>query len=437
MAAKKVLAGARITMLNLSEYLPRVLDGVLARALTLAGAVVVEGPRACGKTQTALWAGKSFALLDDPATRELVRLSPETVLEGESPRVLDEWQLATELWDLVRRAVDFGSSPGRFILTGSSVPADDATRHSGAGRFLRVRQRTMSWWERGGSREDDAAGGVSVAGLFAGERPRAAPAVDDYASVVDRLCSSGFPAMIALSPEDAQVLLRSYLREVTHTDLPRLEDMRHRPAVLEQLLRAVARSVAQPVKFARLAADLDQVAPGIAPATVARYVELLERLFVVELQHPWAPKLRSRARLRSADHMHMADPGLAVAALGASPETLARDPETTGFLFESAVVHDLLVLGSPLDARVECYHDSNEHEIDAVILLPDGRWGAVEVKVGGAQVGAGAESLKKAIEQIDVSSVGEPAFRLVVTGNGGTFVLKDGTVTCPLSALMP
>jgi predicted AAA+ superfamily ATPase len=416
------------------EYRPRVIDTALQRALAASGAVVVEGPRASGKTMTALHAAASYVFIDDVEARRLLEVAPRSLLEGEVPRLLDEWQVAPDLWNLVRRAVDSSVEPGRFILTGSSVPPDDVTRHTGAGRFLRLRERTMSWWEK----LDAPTGAVSLSALFDGGLPRtdlgAAPDLD---TVIDNLLRPGFPAMTGLSPTQSSDRLRGYIDDVARTDIYRIADIRHEPEVVKQLIAALARSVASEVTYKTLAADVRAVAPTIDEETVSNYVGLLQRLFSVEAQRPWTPALRSRARVRTSPRFHLVDPALAAAALGAGPQQLRGDLRTLGTLFESAVVHDLTVLASPIDGEVSHYRDSNNKEIDAIITLPDGRWGAVEVKLGGQQLPAGATSLRAVIAQVDIAAIGEPAFRLVVTGTGPILVTDDGTVTAPLTALAP
>ncbi|MDU0349242.1 ATP-binding protein [Actinomyces sp. MRS3W] len=414
------------------DYLPRVIDTQLDRLLDIGGAVVIEGPRACGKTMTGLNSARSCAFLDDDATRRLADLAPDAVLDGDRPRLLDEWQLAPQLWNQVRRAVDSAPRPGAFILTGSAVPSDDATRHTGAGRFLRIRQRTMTWFERGAS-----TGTVSLRALINGERPTASATTHSYHDIANALARTGFPALSKLAPEATAISLSGYLDDVVRADLGRLARTRHEPVVVRALIQALARATATEVSWRTLTRDLQHVAPDIRPETLARYVELLERLFIVERVPAWAVGLRSRARLRTAPKFHLADPALALTALEADVARLETDPETTGFIFESAVVHDLLVFTEALDGRVHHYRDSNGHEIDAVLTLPGGRWAAVEVKLGATQIEKGARSLARAVQQIDTSVVGEPALRLVVTGTGPTATLADGTVTCPLSVLGP
>ncbi|MEZ5249675.1 MAG: DUF4143 domain-containing protein [Ilumatobacteraceae bacterium] len=336
------------------RYRPRVVDGPLQRALAISGAVVIEGARATGKTMTALNAASSYALLDDPETRQILDVAPRSVLEGGAPRLLDEWQLSPELWNLVRRAVDASPERGRFILTGSALPADDITRHTGAGRFLRLRQRTMSWWEK----LPPASTSLSLGDLFEGATPTpnldAAPDLDD---VVDGVLRPGFPALVDLDPDQSATSLRAYLDEVGRADIQRLADVRHGPDVIRRLIVAIARSVASEVAFTTLTADVRAVAPSINAETISTYVGLLERMFVVEAQQPWSPALRSRARLRTAAKLHLVDPALAAAALGAGARQLRGDLTTLGLLFESAVVHDLAVYASALGGEVRHYRD--------------------------------------------------------------------------------
>jgi predicted AAA+ superfamily ATPase len=416
------------------EYRPRVIDGAVRRALAASGAVVLEGARATGKTMTALHAAASYVFVDDTEVQRLFEVAPRSLLEGEAPRLLDEWQTAPELWNLVRRAVDASADPGRFILTGSAVPADDITRHTGAGRFLRLRERTMSWWEK----LDPSPRSVSLAGLFDREFPTTdLDAAPDLDTVIDNLLRPGFPAMTGLPPSQSAARLRGYVDDVARTDIRRIADIRHEPEVIRQLIAALARSVSSEIKYKTLATDVRAVAPAIDQETISSYVGLLQRLFVVDVQRPWTPALRSRARVRTSPKFHLVDPALAAAVLGAGPRHLRGDLQALGSLFESAVVHDLMVLTSALDGEVRHYRDSNGKEIDAVINLPDGRWAAVEVKLGGQQFTAGVQSLNNALSQIDTGMTGEPTFRLVVTGTGPVLVADDGTVTAPLSALSP
>lgn len=415
-------------------YRPRIIDAALTDALRIAGAVVIEGARGVGKTMTAAHTAASTVYLDDPTNQALALIGPEAILSGPSPRLLDEWQVAPHLWNAVRRAVDTSPSRGLFILTGSAVPPDDITRHTGAGRFLRLRQRTMTAYEK----YDMPTDGVSLRSLFEGDRPQAAPVAEtNLGDVVDELLRPGFPGMAALTAEDGATLLAGYLDDTARIDVPRLAEIRHDPVVVTRILTGIARSVASDVTYATLASDARAVAPDIKATTVSTYVNLLRRIYLVEEQQAWTPRLRSRARWRTAPKLHLADPALAAAAIGAGREALLRDPTTLGVLFESAVHHDLTVYAATLRGDVRHYRDSNGKEIDAVITLPDGRWAAVEVKLGAAQLPAAVSSLDAAVGTIDTETVGAPVFRLVVTGSGPTLTTADGTVTCPLHQLRP
>ncbi|HWL42934.1 MAG TPA: DUF4143 domain-containing protein [Ilumatobacter sp.] len=414
-------------------YQPRLIDAALQEALGTAGCVVLEGARGTGKTMTALNAAESYVFVDEPESQLMLSIAPRALLDGARPRLLDEWQVAPELWNLVRRQVDAAPAKAQFILTGSAVPADDVTRHTGAARFLRLRQRTLTWWEKLGRGPRP----VSLSGLFNEDRPETdLDAGSDLDEIISLLLLPGFPAMLDLSASRAAAALRAYADEIARTDIRRLADVRNDPTVITHLLESIARNVATMTAYTTLADDVRVVSPDIRASTISTYVALLERLFVVETQAAWTPKLRSRARVRTSPKLHLVDAAFSAAVLGADANRLRRDLATLGHLFESAVTHDLTALVLPLGGSVRHYHDSGDREIDAVITLPDGRWGAVEIKLGGLQVQPAAVSLANAVAQVDAAA-SPPAFRLVVTGTGPTFALDDGTITCPLTALGP
>jgi predicted AAA+ superfamily ATPase len=278
---------------------------------------------------------------------------------------------------------------------------------------------------------------VSVEALFGGHRPDPELRHPALGEVIAPLLTPGFPAMAAFEGNRARALLGAYADEISRGDVARLARTRHDSIVIERLMAAVARNSASVVSHTTLAKDLRPVAPKITPETVGEYLKLLRRLFVVETQGAWAPALRSRAVLRTSPKLHLVDPALAAVLLGAEESRLERDLATLSTLFESAAVHDLMVFAARLGGDVRHYRDSNGHEIDAVVTLRDGRWGAVEVKLGGGQLAAGAASVARTLDQIDLEAVGEPSFRLVITGTGPTMTMADGTVTCPLTALAP
>lgn len=415
------------------NYAPRVVDGELQELLGSAGAVVIEGPKACGKTMTASQQAASRVLLDiDQVARQVLAVEPALVLEGERPRLLDEWQVAPELWNQVRRAVDASGQPGQFLLTGSAVPADDANRHTGAGRFGFLRMRPMSLFETGAS-----SGAISLRALFANGAPAVTDpglSVQDLAALIAR---GGWPAQQGRSLQAASRAARDYLEQVRQVDINRVGDRSRDPGRVGALLRSLGRHCATEVKRSTLAADAGGADGPLDDRTVTDYLLALERLMVIDDQPAWAPHLRSRARLRKAAKRHFVDPSLALAATGASAERLLQDFEWFGQVFESMVIRDLRVLSQPLDGEVLHYRDDYGMEVDAIVQLRDGRWGAIEVKLGEGQVDAAATNLKRFAEQIDTQRSGSPSFLAVVCGKGYGYRRTDGVVVVPVGALGP
>ncbi|MCP9943020.1 ATP-binding protein [Cyanobium sp. ATX 6E8] len=382
---------------------------------------------------TASQQAASSVLLDiDQAARQVLAVEPRLVLEGARPRLLDEWQVAPELWNQVRRAVDASDQPGQFLLTGSAVPADDASRHTGAGRFGFLRMRPMSLFESGVSN-----GAVSLWQLFAGEVQAVADpgmSVQDLTALIAR---GGWPAQQGRPLKAASRAARDYLEQVRQVDISRVDDRRRDPARVGALLRSLGRHCATEAKLATLAADAGGADGPLDERTVTDYLQALERLMVIEDQPAWAPHLRSRARLRKAPKRHFVDPSLALAATGAAPERLLHDFEWFGLLFESLVIRDLRVLSQPLDGEVLHYRDDYGVEVDAIVQLRDGRWGAIEIKLGEGQVEQAAANLKRFSEQIDSQRSGSPAFLAVICGKGYGYPRADGVVVVPVGALGP
>lgn len=414
-------------------YRPRIVDGELRDQLLATGAVVIEGPKACGKTMTASQQAASTVLLDtDIGARQALAVDPALVLAGARPRLLDEWQVEPGLWNQVRRAVDASDSAGQFLLTGSSVPPDDAERHTGAGRFSFLRMRPMTLFESGVSR-----GEASLKQLFAGEAPRTADPGLTVQELSELLTIGGWPAQQGRPVKAAARAARDYLEQVRQVDISRVGDRRRDPARVGAVLRALGRHSATEVRLATLATDAAGAAGALDERTVADYLQALERLMVIEDQPAWAPHLRSRARLRKAPKRHFVDPSLAVAALGAGPERLLEDLELFGLLFESLVIRDLRVLSQPLDGEVLHYRDHYGVEVDALVQLRDGRWGAIEIKLGEGQVEQAAASLLRFGGQVDTTRTGTPAFLAVICGKGYGYRREDGVVVVPVGALGP
>ncbi len=412
-------------------YRKRVTDAVVARALAAMPAVVIEGPKGCGKT----WTGRNFArsevLFDrDLNARRSVALVPGLTLEGEEPRLLDEWQLAPEVWNQVRRASDEGHRTGRFILTGSAVPADDITRHSGAGRVSRVRMRPMSLLETG-----ESTGDVSLEALLEGESVAARRSDAGFQDVIEALCRGGWPRMLGRSVPAAQLFLDDYIAELCRTDVRSVDGVARDPGGVARLIASIARNVATTASFSRLAAETAGDRP-LNRTTAAEYLRSLERLFVVEDVPAWRSHLRSRATLQSSPKRHFVDPSLAAAALGATPERLLADLDALGFLFESLVVRDLRIYGQISGASVHHYRDSDKLEVDAIVEARDGRWLAAEVKLGGDEgIEQAARSLLRLRDRIDGSRMPTPSKLLIVIAAGYGYDRPDGTTVLPITAL--
>ncbi len=415
-------------------YRPRIVDAELDSMLSTVGAVLLEGPRACGKTATGEAHSKSAIRLDvDEEARALAEIDPGLILNGETPRLIDEWQLEPRVWNHVRRAVDDRRQPGQFILTGSAVPADDAIRHSGAGRIVRIRMRPMTLFESGHS-----SGSVSLGAIMRGDAVPSGGGGMPLHDTADRLCVGGWPALQEFDAKAAQRVLTSYLSDVARVDVSALDGgVRRDPDRVRRLMASLARNVSTQASAASLARDTGDDGTPLRIETVGEYLDALERVMVVENQPSWGPHLRSRDIVRAAAKRHFIDPSLAVAAMGASPERLLKDPKALGFLFESLVVRDLRVYAQALGGEVRHYRDSAGTEVDAVVTLADGTWAPIEVKLGASQIDAAAASLGRFLAKVDTAQAGEPAARLVITAGEYTFTRLDGITVVPLSLLAP
>ena len=414
-------------------YLPRVVDSRVTAGLAAMPAVVLEGPRACGKTSTGRQHSRSEVMFgSSPDARLAAQIDPAGLLDGAEPRLLDEWQLAPDIWNQVRAAGDDGRRPGRFILTGSATPADDLTRHTGTGRIMRIQMRPMSLFETGLS-----SGQVSMGDLFQPDPVFVSRPDPDLGDVVEATCRGGWPACVGLELAVAQDYAGSYLQEVCRTDIAQLGGPDRDPIGVTRLLRSLARNVATEASARTLARDTagDK---DMDARTVGAYLDSLKRLFVVEDVPAWSVALRSRARLRQMPKRHLADPSLAVAALDANPARLRKDLSSFGFLFESLVVRDLRIYAQAGRGHLAHYRDSSGLEIDVIIERGDGAWIAAEVKLGGEDaIEAAAKSLLKLREVVDVRHVGSPANLVVITAVGYGYRRDDGVLVVPLTALGP
>ena len=414
-------------------YLPRIIDAELADLLGSAGAVLVEGPRATGKTATATRAAASEVLLDiDDNARRMIAADAAAVLDGSTPRLIDEWQLEPAIWNHVRREIDRRGAPGQFILTGSAVPADDAARHTGAGRFVRLRIRPLSLYESGRS-----SGEISLRRLFDGEEQRAPQSVMSIAAIAELICAGGWPGHIGRPLPGVLRVNRGYLDDVRRTDVSRASGKTRDPVKVGRLLRSLARNVATPAALSTLAVDAGEAGHALKPDTVTEYLDALDRLMVLENQPAWSPHLRSRTTLRQTPVRHFVDPSLAVAALQVTPSRLMDDLQFLGLLFESLVVRDLRVHAQAADAQVFHYREKDGLEVDAVIEAADGRWAAFEIKLGERWVEEGARNLRRLARRMEQSDHGKPSALAVIVPAGYGHVQPGEVGVIPIGALGP
>lgn len=417
----------------MADYHSRIVDAELRRRLGTSGAVLLEGPKACGKTMTARQAAASEVLLDvDANARTAASVAPHLVLNGATPRLIDEWQVEPSLWNHVRRGVDDRQLPGQWILTGSSVPSEDERRHTGTLRITRIMMRPMSLFESGHS-----SGAISLAALLDGRQQASADPGLTLSDVAERLAIGGWPSLQSLSTPSALRGGRDYLEEVRRTDIHRIDERRRDPDRVGRLLTSLARNVATPVSMSALAADTGGADGPIKDDTARDYLTALARMFVVEDQPAWAPHLRSRSIVRSAVKRHFVDPSLAVAAVRATPERLMQDLEWLGCLFESLVVRDLRIYAQEHDAVVKHYRDNSGLEVDAIVERGDGAWAAFEVKLGQRSMDQAAASLLAFRERVDTARCGAPATLGVIVATGYGYLRDDGVAVIPLGALAP
>ena len=422
----------------MKPYRKRIADEILKRKLEGKGAVLIEGPKWCGKTTTAEQIAASVLYMDEPEKKEqnitMSETNPRRLLMGETPRLIDEWQLAPKLWDTIRFEVDHRGEPGQFILTGSAVPADttDIT-HSGTGRFTFLTMRPMSLYESG-----DSTGEVSLKVLFDGSADVDGSAHLDMERLAFLVCRGGWPQAVDLRDEIALDQATDYYDAVVHADINRADHVQKDAGRVRRLMRSYARHQGGQVPCALLAQDVgaNEEAP-ISEETVASYVNALRKIFVVEDMPAWNPNLRSKTAIRSSDTRYYIDPSIAAAALEIGPDDLLNDLKTFGFLFETLCVRDLRVFADALNGGVFHYRDKDGQECDAVIHLKNGRYGLIEIKLGGDRlIEEGAKSLLALDSKLDKDRMRAPSFLMVLTGVGDyAYRRRDGVYVVPIGCL--
>lgn len=419
------------------SYRPRIVDSALKRKLRGKGAVLIEGPKWCGKTTTAEQVSKSTLSVDDPSTvntnKILSEIDPERLLTGDHPRLLDEWQVAPKLWDAVRHHVDRHKGQGQFILTGSSVPADiSETIHSGTGRFGWLVMRPMTLYESG-----DSTGDVSLASLFESQ-PISGCSDLDLDRLTFLICRGGWPESVDMDDDVALDQAFDYIDAVIRNDMSRVDNIRRDPQKVRMLLRSYARNQGTQISQASISADISSNdTEGVSEETVSEYLQALRKLYVIEDMKAWNPNLRSKTAIRTSDTRYFVDPSLAAASLRIGPQDLINNLNTTGFFFEALAVRDLRVYAESLDGDVYHYKDNLDNECDVVIHLRDGRYALLEVKLGGERlIDEGVRTLKDVLRRIDTDKMGKPAFMAIITGTERyAYRRDDGIIILPLGAL--
>lgn len=419
-----------------ARYVPRIVEGELDELLGLFGAVLIEGPKWCGKTTTAGTRAASKLLLTDPARNFENRLraesDPALAISGKTPRLIDEWQEVPKLWDAARFECDSrGGEPGQFIFTGSATPRDEERpMHSGSGRFAKMRMDTMTLFELG-----ESSGEVRLSGIVSGERYEGAFGPMDSATIAERVVRGGWPAAIGRDARAASAMARRYIDMVAEEDLTRVDGVRRDPDKVRAVISSLARNESTLATIKTLVADLGG---EVARQTASSYISLLSRLSFVRDIPAWSPAMRSPVHLRESRKHHLADPSLAAAALGATPEALLGDFKTLGLLFESLALHDLWVYARANGMGLYHYHDARDLEVDAVVARPGGAWVPVEVKLSSAQLDEASDNLVAVEERMVAAGNEPPAAKVAVIGYGSqAHVTERGVQVVPLDVLAP
>lgn len=421
-------------------YRPRIADRILARKLSGMGAVLIEGPKWCGKTTTAEQQANSVIYMDNPSQRknniEAASLEPDLILNGVTPRLIDEWQIAPTLWDAVRYTVDHRRKDGQFILTGSAVPPMDEEEllqtHTGTGRIGRIRMRTMSLWESG-----DSSGEISLRTLFEGKK-QSSNCPSDLKEIAFLACRGGWPRAVDQEHEISLDRAIDYVDAVVHSDINRVDRTIKNPERVYRLLRSYSRLIGSQTSLAAISADLSGNETDTFDArTVQSYVNALKLIFVIEDMPAWNPNLRSKAAIRTGDTRYFVDPSIATASLGIGPNDLMADLNTFGFIFENLCVRDLRIYAEALNGTVYHYRDSLGLECDAVVHLRNGAYGLVEIKLGGDKlIEEGAANLLKLQNKLDTDKMSVPSFSMVLTAVGEyAYRRRDGVYVVPIRTL--
>ena len=421
-----------------NKYKKRIADTLLDRKLEGIGAVLIEGPKWCGKTTSAEQKAKSVIYMNDPKKSsmymQLAKMSPQTLLEGETPKLIDEWQLAPSLWDTIRFEVDHRDGEGFFILTGSAIPAKtDEIWHTGTGRFAKIKMRPMSLWE-----SEDSTGTISLAALFNGSAQTAITDEKRLEDIAFLLCRGGWPKATLQKKEVALERVFDYYDAVVNADISRVDNVERDAERTKRLMRSYARFQGSQTSISKIKDDVKaNDAMTVNDDTIGSYIKALEKIFVIEDMPAWNPNLRSKTAIRTSDTRYFVDPSIAVAALGLGPKDLMNDLNTFGLLFETMCVRDLRVYADALGGTVYHYRDKNGLECDAVVHLRNGSYGLVEIKLGGDNlIEEAASTLKELANKIDTTKMKSPSFMMVLTALGSyAYQREDNVWVVPVGSL--
>lgn len=417
-------------------YLPRLIESSMKQKLSYIGAIHIEGPKWCGKSTTASIFAKTVIKLQDPIVFNRYKVYATTskgeLLYGEKPVLFDEWQKIPDIWDFIRLDIDdHPGDPGRYLLTGSAKPLEDSLRHSGSGRIAKIRMRPMSLFE---SRE--SSGELSLNELFNNPdyriRGESGLTISDQ---VDLVCRGGWPGILQAPKSIAANYLKDYYEGLVSVDLTDVDGIKRNPNRAKAVLKSYARGISSLTDYRTMVRDLENIGEGVDIKTLGSYVSAFEKIFIIEDVEAWTPKLRSASVIRTKAKKQFVDPSIAVVALGASAKELSADMETFGFFFESLVTRDLRVYLELLNGKVFHYRDNTDLEVDCVLKLDDGRWAAVEVKVGGNKIDEAAANLLKLAERVDTEHMMKPTFLMVIYGGQHAYKRPDGVIVVPIGCL--
>jgi predicted AAA+ superfamily ATPase len=419
----------------MKEYIPRLIDDVLKKKLKLYGAICIKGCKWCGKSTTAKQYSKSFLELQNPITIKnnmmIANTRPDLLLQGEKPRLIDEWQDAPVIWDAIRFDVDNSGLKGQYILTGSITPRNEKPKHTGTGRIVTLLMRTMSLYE-----SKESVGTVSLKQLFDKDEDIKGVSKLQLEDIAFLCARGGWPESLQFKDEDSYTIARDYLESIINNDINTVDGVERNPNIVRTILRSLARNISTTANLSVIREDTQNSDNDISEKTIAEYIKALNDINIMDDVEAWQPKLRSKTDIRKSKKREFVDPSIAVAALRATDKDLLKDFNTFGLIFESLCIRDLKIYSQNIDGEVYYYRDKTGLECDAVVHLHDGRWGAIEIKLGSDEaIEEAAKNLLKFKNNIDVEQMNEPSFLMVLTGTEYAYRREDGVYVVPLGTL--